>query len=125
MTKTLIPPGGGPQILAATTTAKLALRIKCTFQAISDHLPIGLDSSPAVELLLALYVAEEDARYLVVSDLRPSGSLRPGTTERWLRALEQHDLVDRKGDMLALSSRGHETITRLLEAVYATQRGLD
>jgi hypothetical protein len=125
MTIKLRPPGGRPRILAETTTAKLAKRIRATFDVIADHLPSGLYGTPAVDILLELHIAEEDATYLEVGELETSGRLNEAVTSRWLLALQQNDLVDRHGDILALSTYGHSVVSKLLETVYARQRALD
>lgn len=125
MTKTLIPPKGSSRMLAPTTTAKLARRMLCTSRVVADRLPVGLYGSPGLDILLALHIAEEDAQYLSAGDLIPPGSLGPSVTERWIRALEQDDLIERRGEVLALSPKGHTILSNLLEAIYAVQRSLD
>ena len=127
MTKTLDPPHGPARTLATTTTttAKLARRMLCASRVAADCLPSGFYGSPGLDILLALHVAEEDAQYLSAGDLTPPGSLAPSVTERWIGALEHHGLIDRRGELLALSVRGHAVVSNLLERLYAVQRSLD
>lgn len=125
MTKTLDPPYGPSRTLAATTTARLARRMLGASEVVAEYLPSGLYGSPGLDILLALHVAEEDAQYLDVRHLAPPGSPGPAVTSRWVSVLEQEGLVDRKGDMLALSTRGHDVVSDLLEKLYAVQRTLD
>lgn len=123
MTKILDPRGSHAR--TPTTTAKLAHRMLCASQVVADCLPFGFYGFPALDILLALHVAEEDAQYLHASDLTPPASLGPPNTERWVYVLEQHGLIDREGDMLALSVHGHAVVTDLLDKLYAIQRSLD
>jgi hypothetical protein len=107
------------------TTAKLAQRMLCTSRTIVDSLPRGLYGSPGLDILLALHIAEEDAQYLSANELTPPGSLNTVVTDRWDKTLEQYDLIDRAGDLLALSSHGHAVVSGMLEAIYLLQRTLD
>ncbi|WP_375380993.1 hypothetical protein [uncultured Sphingomonas sp.] len=92
---------------------------------LAQHLPQGIVGSSALDILLSLYVAEEDARYLSVSELTLPGNHIPAVTERWVAYLVQLGLVDRRGDMLALSVDGHMALTDALEAMFVAQRALD
>jgi hypothetical protein len=125
MTRTLDPPYGPSRTLTATTTAKLARRMLGASAVVAEYLPSGLYSSPGFDILLALHVAEEDAQYLDVRHLTPPGSPGPAVTRRWISVLAQEGLIDRKGDVLALSTRGHDIVTDLLGKLYAVQRALD
>ena len=76
-------------------------------------------------MLLELHVAEEDARYLSIHELEPAGAVSRTLTRRWLQALVAEGLVERKRDLVALSSNGHELVSAILEEVYRAQRALD
>jgi hypothetical protein len=123
MTKMLDPRGSPAH--TPTTTAKLARRMLCASRVVADCLPFGFSGSPGLDILLALHVAEEEAQYPHASDLTPPTSLAPSITRRWIHVLEQHGLIDRRDDMLALSVYGHTVVTDLLEKIYAVQRSLD
>lgn len=125
MTKMLDPRGNPARTPTPTTTAKLARRMLCASRVVADCLPFGLYGSPALDILLALHVAEEEAQYLHAGDLTPPASSGPSVTERWIHALEKYGLIDRRGDILALSVHGHAVVTDLLEKLYAVQRSLD
>lgn len=125
MTKTLDPPHGRGRTLSATTTAKLASRMLGASKVVADCLPHGLYGSPALDILLALHVAEEDAQYLGVGQLTPPASPAPAVTARWIDVLVLEGLIDRKGDLLALSAQGHFVVSNLLERLYVVQRMLD
>jgi hypothetical protein len=125
MTKMLDPHGRPARTPTPTTTAKLARRMLCASRVVADCLPFGFYGSPGLDILLALHVAEEDAQYPQAGDLTPPGSLGPSVTERWIHVLKQHGMIDRRGDMLALSVHGHAVVTDMLEKLYAVQRSLD
>jgi hypothetical protein len=125
VTKTLRPPSGGPILLKPVTTAKFAKRMRAGLQTATKRLPTGLREAAPLDILLALHVAEEDADYPDVDRLTSGGLFSRPVVERWLWALEQHGLVDRSDELLALSSHGHDVVSGILEAVYRAQRDLD
>ena len=125
MTNTLGVPGSTPRILAPTTTVKMALRMLSASRTASDHLPTGLYGSPGLDILLTLYVAEDDARYLSISELNPPGTISPAVTQRWVKAAAHYGLIECRDDLLALSEKGYATVTKLVVEIYAAQRTLD
>jgi len=125
MTRTLDLPGGAPRVLLPTTTTKLAQRMLYASRAISDVLPIGFFGSPALDLLLALHIAEESAQYPNVNEISLPGSLSPAVTTRWVSALVNRGLIEERDELLALTCEGHELVIKLIEGVYAVQRTLD
>ena len=118
-------PGSTPRILAPTTTVKLAQRMLSASRTASAHLPAGMYGSPGLDILLALYVAEEDARYLSVSELDLPGTISPAVTLRWVKAAAHYGLIECRDDLLALSEQGYATVTKLVKEIYAAQRTLD
>ncbi len=124
MTKTLFVKGGS-RLPTPTTTAKLAHRVLTVSSTFAARLPWGIVGSPALDILLSLYVAEEDARYLSIRELAPAGDRTPAVTQRWVAYLAQLELVDRQGDMLALSTEGHLAVTDAIEAMFIAQQALD
>lgn len=124
MTKTLRLPDDEPRRLAPTTT-KLAKRMLAASRVHAELLPDGFYSSPALDTLLTLYVAEEDACYPGLNDLAVAGSRSPFVVRRWVDALAAQDLVERRNGLLALTDRGHAALRKLLEAVLAAESALD
>jgi hypothetical protein len=125
VTKTLTPPDGKPRLLTATTTAKLAARVRCATQIATDLLPPGFRDLVPLDILLALHVAEENADYLNATELKPAGLPGSQVTIRWLLALEQEGLVERRQELLALSTQGNTLVCNMLELIYDAQRSLD
>ena len=125
MTKMLFAKGGVPYSPMSPPTTKLAYSILSASMTLARHLPHGIVGSSALNILLSLYVAEEDARYLSVGDLMLAGDQPAAVTERWIAHLVQSGLVDRQEDVLALSIDGHRALTDALEAMFAAQRALD
>jgi len=103
----------------------MAQRMLHSSRVIADILPAGFYSSPGLDILLALHLAEESAQYPSASEMCPPGSASPAVTLRWVKALVSHGLVEQHDDLLALSTDGHATVIRLMEAVFAAQRALD
>lgn len=121
----LTPADGLPRVLHPTTTTKLAERILLASRVFSEVLPEGLNALPVLDILLDLYVAEEDARYPRTGEIDPPGTLAPSVTQRWIAALVQEGLVERRDDLVALSTKGHALVTTFLQTLYAAQRAAD
>lgn len=90
-----------------------------------ENLPKGFHSASPLNLLLEMYVAEESARYLKLSEIGSVDEMHPRVAERWVAALVEEGLVCVRIDHAALTSKGHETATRLLQELFAVQRTLD
>lgn len=125
MTKTLSAAYQLPRLLRPTTTAKLATRMLAASNAIAAHLPRGLHGTPALDILLRIHVAEEDATYPTAASINVAGIENPSVTQRFVKALVHEGLIDQRGDLLALSSHGHAVLMLILDAVYEAQRSLD
>ena len=115
--------GKMPRMTAGTS--KLARRMLRTGEALAGHLPKGIAGSPGLTILLALHVAEEEARYLSVGELVPAESESDRATRRWIAYLEQLGLTEKRDDVLALTSKGHVTVTAAIEAVFTVQQEID
>ena len=124
MTKTLFVKGRVSRP-TPTTTTELAQRLLRASLTLAEHLPDKIVGSPALDILLSLYVAEEEARYLAVGELAPAGDRTPAVIQRWVAYLVQLGLVERRGDLLALSTDGHAAITDAIEAMFVALRALD
>lgn len=125
MSKTLRPQGDMPRTVAPTTTAHLARRIFAASGAIADNLPVGFYSAPALDILLALHAAEDEAHYPLSDTLVVPGLTSSDLIDRWVGLLIDSGLIDERGGRLALTSSGHQTVTTLLERVFEVQRSLD
>jgi hypothetical protein len=92
---------------------------------IAAAMPRGFYAPSPLDTLLTLYVAEDDARYLELTDLDVPGATSRNVVERWVAALATEGLIERCDDLLALSQHGHALVTSIIEAIYAAQRSLD
>ena len=91
----------------------------------ADILPRGLYTAPALDILLQLYVAEGEAACLSTGDLSPAGVGTRTVIDRWVNVLVSLNLVDRRGDILALTTEGYAAVTDLVQSIFASQRSLD
>jgi hypothetical protein len=121
MPRTLTASDGSVRVVSTTTTTKLAERMLAAAQVIAETLPAGFNAPLPTNILLALFVAEEDAHYPSESEV---GGPR-ATTDRWIAALAQAGLVERRDGLLALSERGHAMVQMMLERLFDAQRRLD
>ena len=125
MSKLLSLPGGAFRLGAPTTTSKLAQRMLCASREIADAFPAGFYASTALDILLTLHVAEEDASYPAWESMEVPGWPSTRTVDRWIAALTDEGLVDRHDGRIALSQRGYALVISTIERVYAAQRALD
>lgn len=89
-----------------------------------DHFPTDLFHEPAWDMLLALYLANEDGRILNVKALVASSDAPVTTSQRWIDHLHKLRLIDRVGDPddrrrieVSLSDTGLGAVERYLDAV--------
>jgi hypothetical protein len=125
MTKSLSAAYQLPRLLSPTTTAKLATRMLAASNAIAAHLPRGLHGTPALDILLRIHVAEENANYPTAASISVAGFEGSSVSGRFVKALVHEGLIDQQDDLLALSAKGHSVLMAVLEAVYEAQRTLD
>lgn len=125
MPHTLTVADGSVRTVSTTTTVKLAERMLAASRVVRENLPKGFQSATPLNLLLEMYVAEESARYLRLTELGAIDEMHPRIAERWIAALVEEGLVCVRIDHAALTSEGHMTVTRLLEELFAAQRALD
>ena len=121
MPRILTASDGSVRIVSTTTTTKLAERMRVAAKVIAEALPPGFNAAAPTDILLALFVAEEDAHYPAETEVGGP----PATTERWLAALAQAGLIERHDGLVALSKIGHETVQTMLERLFEAQRRLD
>jgi len=88
-------------------------------------MPHGFYAPTALDTLLILYVAEDDARYLTLAELEVPGATSRSVIQRWAAALVSEGLIERRDELLALSERGYSLVTSMIEGIYASQRQLD
>lgn len=125
MSKLLQSPDQVPRVIAPTTTRKLAQRMLSASSEIARAMPHGFYAPVALDVLLRLHVAEDDAHYLAISDLDVPGATSSRVVERWVIALHAEGLLDRKGDLLALTQKGYDLVVHTITAIYDAQRALD
>lgn len=125
MPRALIAENGATYIVGSTDTVKLAKRVIETGRVIAGALPKGYVSPSAMELLLALYLAEEDARYLSVSELSATEGVAITVAARWVNALCKIDLVEQRNGLIALTGSGYFTVITTLQDIFGAQRLLD
>ena len=125
MPRTLSVADGSSRILSPTTTVRLAERMLAASWLTREILPDGFYSTTALDLLMAMYVAEEGGSLLQIDDVRNVADRHPRVTKRWLDALKTEGLVDVVDHHPTLTAEGLETVERLLEKMFDVQRGLD
>lgn len=92
---------------------------------VAGALSSGLYNAPVLEILLSLYLLEEDAAYLTKSDLSNAQRIDKMVVQRWLNVLVERGLVEEQADLIALTQSGYDQVNSLIEAVYNAQRALD
>jgi len=125
LSKPLSLPGGDARVLASTTTKKMAQRMLSASREVADALPTGFYSPTALDVLLMLHVAEDDANYPAWETIELPGRPSTMTVDRWLAALTREGLVDRHNGLIALSQQGYALVVSTIERVYKAQRALD
>ncbi|WP_139227104.1 hypothetical protein [Sphingomonas sp. OK281] len=103
----------------------MAQRMLSASRAIANALPTGFHNPTALDVLLILHVAEDDANYPVWEAMEVPGSPSTMTIDRWLIALTHEGLVDRQNGLIALSQKGYALVVSTIERVYEAQRALD
>ena len=119
----------GPQIgaIGATVTPRdLAIQLLAQRLARFDFFPGELFHEPAWDMLLALYVADEDGRTMNVKTLVSSANAPVTTSQRWIDHLHKLKLVDRVIDPIdrrrieiSLSESGRHAILDYLKRLGA------
>jgi hypothetical protein len=122
---TLTVADGSVRTVSTTTTVRLAERVLAASCVARENLPKGFHTPTPLSLLLEMYVAEESARYLRISELGVTDGMHPRIAERWVAALVTEGLACVRIDHAALTSEGHQTVTRLLQELFTVQRTLD
>ena len=125
MPRALVAENGATYIVGSTDTVKLAKRVIETGRVIAGSLPKGFVAPSVMELLLALYLAEEDARYLTISELSMNEGLAISVATRWISALCEIDLVEKRNGLIALTGSGYSTVITTLQDIFKAQRMLD
>lgn len=125
MPRTLIAADGAVRNVAVTTTIKMAERILASARIVESHMPTGFVGFSPLNVLLELYLAEEQASYLTVDTLRHHGIASGSTLRRWVAAIEAEGLIEQKSDLLALTQQGYTLVVDTLESIFNVQRELD
>lgn len=125
MSRPLPAPDAMPRVIAPTTTKKFAQRMLSASRETACAMPHGFHAPTALDVLLTLHVAEDDARYLSAQELNLPGCPSQSVADRWLTALAAQGLIERRAELLALTQKGHVFVTGLIERIYNAQRALD
>lgn len=94
-------------------------------RALHGPLPSTMIHDPALDILLALFVAGATASDNSEEDLLGRTTVASSTAIRWIRALEQAGLVVRASGIVKLSGAGVAAVTNTLLAVARSQWHLD
>jgi hypothetical protein len=116
---------GRGYLVGGTDTLILARRMLAAAAVVHAHLPYGFDPPSPLQIMMQLYVAEEEACYLTLTDVSRSDPASQPVTKRWLAALESNGFVERRDTIFALTTFGYERVIATLEALFAAQRRLD
>jgi DNA-binding MarR family transcriptional regulator len=91
-----------------------------------EHFPAELFHEPAWDMLLALFIAQEDRRVMNVKTLVASANAPVTTSQRWIDHLHKLKLIDRVIDPidrrrmeLSLSDSGHVAVLAYLRQLGA------
>lgn len=125
MPRALVAENGATYIVGSTDTVKLAKRVIETGRVIAGVLPKGYVSPSVMELLLAIYLAEEEARYLTIIELSSIQGVAIPVAVRWIDALCGINLVEKRNDLIALTSDGYSIVITTLQNIFSAQRLLD
>lgn len=125
MPRALVAENGATYIVGSTDTVKLAKRVIETVRVIAGALPKGYVSPSVMELLLAIYLAEEEARYLTIIELSSIQGVAIPVAVRWIDALCGIKLVEKHNNLIALTSDGYSIVISTLQNIFGAQRLLD
>jgi len=96
---------------------RAARHIKALYAMRASELGADLFSDPVALILLEVYVAEAEGRVATIADIAAAAELPRASTTRWIRALEQRDLIHALGTgaaMMQLTEQGSAKVERLL-----------
>jgi DNA-binding MarR family transcriptional regulator len=123
---TLEPDAGVPMGTAALDPRELAKQLLAQRMARFDHFPAELFHEPAWDMLLALFVAQEERRTMNVKTLVASAHAPVTTSQRWIDHLHKLKLIDRVIDPvdrrrmeISLSDQGCTAVTAYLRRLGA------
>ena len=118
-------PAGGPPAASAIRRAH-ADRLIAERRARRAYFAPDLFHEPAWDMLLSLFLANEEGRVLNVKALVASSDAPVTTSQRWIDHLHKLRLIDRVGDPddrrrveISLSDTGLTAIERYLDAIAA------
>lgn len=86
-----------------------------------------LTTDPVGSILVAIYLAEAEGRIIGVEQLAREAELSAPTTGRWIKALQQRDVVQRSDDAesnVQFTQSGMLDMERTLESVFHLPRSL-
>ena len=121
MSKTMQPRPRRP--VDHSEIVEAAERLLKTLALARSILPPGFAAVGATDILLAMLLAEETSEYLLASKIAELVNGNPSVCQRWIRALDEYQLVERRGDLVALTNVGYDLTAQLLERVYRFEGG--
>ena len=86
-----------------------------------------LTTDPVGSILIAIYLSEAEGRVVGIEQLAREAQLPTSTAERWIKALQQRDIVQRADDgdwNVQFTQRGMVNMERTLESVFHLPRSL-
>jgi MarR family len=87
-----------PSTLAGASLAAMAERLYLERRRRNDYFPPGLFGEPVWDLMLALFIAREEARRLTIAEAYEAAGVKPAAGRRLLMRMERAGLVARTPD---------------------------
>ena len=110
-----------PSALTGTTLAAMAERLYQERRRREDYFPPGLFGEPAWDLILALFMAREEGRWLSVAEAYEAAAVKPAAGRRLIARLERSGMVarirgqeDRRKRYVQLTANASERLTDYL-----------
>jgi hypothetical protein len=92
--------------VVAPNDHKIAKRMLISAKVVAENMPQGFMSVSPMHILLHLFVAEESANCLTLSELEVATGGASAVIDRWINALRDAALVERSADFVALAPSG-------------------
>jgi hypothetical protein len=87
-----------PSTLAGASLAAMAERLYLERRRRNEYFPPGLFGEPVWDLMLALFIAREEARRLTIAEAYEAAGVKPAAGRRLLMRMERAGLVARTPD---------------------------
>jgi len=113
-------PGAG-ELAAPHEMKKMARRMAVARRCLCDALPAELVQDPVLDMLLAIYQADDP---IAVGNLSFYTTVSATVTGRWLKVIESRNLVSVSEGRVLLTDFGQAQVDRMLSAVIVGQLAL-